>query len=158
MDLTGLLVKRVEVDASSGDSQVVLPTGDQFSATLPQIDLQSSSGRMEVQAPAGSFFTMGVDMSSGDTRVSVGKDSSADIRFRGSSGQFVLVVAAGQGLRVEVRQVSSGDVELPDGLTRVSGSGEEGVWQTAGYDELANGVDLIIESLSSGSVKVQVEG
>jgi hypothetical protein len=158
VDLTGLLVKRVEVDASSGDSQVVLPTGDQFSATLPQIDLQSSSGRMEVQAPAGSFFTMGVDMSSGDTRVSVGKDSSADIRFRGSSGQFVLMVAAGQGLRVEVRQVSSGNVELPDGLTRVSGSGEEGVWQTAGYDELANGVDLIIESLSSGSVKVQVEG
>ena len=33
-----------------------LPAGDQLSATLPQIDLQSSSGRMEVQAPAGSFW------------------------------------------------------------------------------------------------------
>jgi hypothetical protein len=81
-----------------------------------------------------------------------------DLRFRGSSGQFVLTVAGGQALRVEVRQVSSGDVKLPDGLTRVSGSGDEGVWQTAGFDSAANGVDLIIESLSSGSVKVQVEG
>lgn len=158
VDLTGLRIKRVEVDASSGDSQVVLPAGDQLSATLPQIDLQSSSGRMEVQAPAGSFFTMGVDMSSGDTRVSVGKDSSADIRFRGSSGQFVLIVASGQQLRVEVRHISSGDVKLPEGLTRVSGDGDEGVWQTAGYDSLANGVDLIIESMSSGTVKVQVAG
>jgi hypothetical protein len=158
VDLTGLRIRRVEVDASAGDSQVVLPAGDQLSATLPQIDLQSSAGRMEVQAPAGSFFTMGVDMSSGDSRVSVGKDSSADIRFRGSSGQFVLIVAAGQQLRVEVRQISAGDVKLPDGLIRVSGTGDEGVWQTAGYDELANGVDLIIESMSSGTVKVQVEG
>ncbi len=157
VDLTGLQIKRAELDASSGDSQVVLPAGDEFSATLPQIDLQSSSGRMEVQAPARSAFSMSVDMSSGDTRVSIGKDSSADIRFRGSSGQFVLIITSGQEMRIEVRQVSAGDVKLPDGLIRVSGSGDEGVWQTAGYDSAANGVDLIIDSMSSGTVKVQVE-
>lgn len=158
IDLTGLLLRRVEVDASSGDSQVVLPVGDPMSATMPQIDLRSSSGRMEVQSPAGAVYTMGIDMSSGDARVTLGKDSTADIRFRGSSGQFVLTVSAGQGLRVEVRQVSSGDVKLPDGLTRVSGTGDEGVWETPGYESAANGVSLIIESMSSGTVKVQVEG
>jgi len=158
VDLTGLLLSRVEIDASSGDSQVVLPAGDPLSATMPDIDLQSSSGRMEVQAPAGSVFTMALDMSSGDARMTLGKDSTADIRFRGSSGQFVLTVANGQGLRVEVRKTSSGDVKLPDGLTRVSGSGDEGVWQTPGYDSAAYGVNLIVESMSSGTVKVQVEG
>jgi Putative adhesin len=156
VDLTGLLVQKLEVDASSGDSQVILPAADQLSATRPDIELQSSSGRMEVQAPAGSGFTMNVGMSSGDTRVTIGADSVADIRFRGSSGQFVLTVAGGQALRVEVRQVSSGSVDLPAGLTRVSGTDQEGVWQTAGYESAANRVDLVIESMSSGTVKVQV--
>ena len=156
VDLTGLQVQKLEVDASSGDSVVVLPVADPVSSTRPDIELQSSSGRMEVQAPAGSAFAANIGMSSGDTRVTVGNDSAADMRFRGSSGQFELVVAAGQAFKVEVRQVSSGDVNLPDGLSRVSGSGQEGVWQTTGYDSASNRVDLIIESMSSGTVKVRV--
>lgn len=156
IDLTGLQLQKLELDASSGDSQVVLPPADQLSATRADVELQSSSGRMEVHAPAGSGFATNIGMSSGDTRLTIGKDSTADIRFRGSSGQFVLTVASGQALRVEVRQVSSGDVHLPDGLTRLSGTGREGVWQTAGYESAANRVDLIVESMSSGTVKVQV--
>jgi hypothetical protein len=158
MDLTGLQVQRLEVDASSGDSQVVLPVGDQSSATPPDIELQSSSGRMEVDAPERSALAMNIGMSSGDTRVSIGKDSAVDIRFRGSSGQFVLTLAAGQAFKVEVRQVSSGDVKLPDGLTRVSGTGQEGVWQTPGYESASTRVNLVIESMSSGTVKVQTGG
>ena len=156
VDLTGLHVQRLEVDASSGDSQVVLPAADQSSATRPDVELQSSSGRMEVQAPDRSSFSMNVGMSSGDTRVTIGADSVADIRFRGSSGQFVLTVGNGQAFRVEVRQVSSGSVDLPDGLIRVSGTDQEGVWQTAGYESAVNRVDLVIESMSSGTAKVQV--
>ena len=89
VDLTGLQMQKLEVDASSGDSVVVLPVADALSSTRPDIELQSSSGRMEVQAPAGSAFTANVGMSSGDTRFTIGKDSTADVRFRGSSGQFV---------------------------------------------------------------------
>ncbi len=158
IDLTGLELRKLELDASSGDSQVVLPGGDQLSATLPEVDLQSSSGRMEVLAPDRSASIMNIQMSSGDTKVTVGNDSSLDIRFRGSSGDFSLVVRNGQALRVEVRQVSSGNVKLPDGLMRMSGSGDEGVWETAGYDTAANGVSLLIETMSSGQVEVQVEG
>ncbi len=154
--LTGLTLRKLEVDASSGNSQVVLPGPAAASAALPEIVLQSSSGTMMVEAPDDAAFSMNLSMSSGDTRVSLGKEVSADIRFRGSSGQFILTVKTGQALRVEVRQVSSGDVKLPAGLTQVSGNGKEGVWQTPGYDDAANGVDLIIESMSSGTVKVQL--
>ncbi len=158
LDLTGLQVRRLEVHASSGDSQVVLPGADPLSAYRPDIELDSSSGRMDVQAPDGAILGMKVDMSSGDTRVTLGKDSAADISFRGSSGQFVLTVRPGQALRVEVKSISSGDVRLPDGLTRISGEGKEGVWQTPGYDSAAQRVSLVVESMSSGTVKVQVEG
>jgi hypothetical protein len=156
LDLTDLELRRLEVHASSGDSQVILPNADPLSAYRPDIQLNSSSGRMDVQAPDGAILGMKVDMSSGDTRVTLGKDSAADISFRGSSGQFVLTVRPGQALRVEVKNISSGDVKLPDGLTRISGEGQEGVWETPGYSSAANLVDLVIESMSSGTVKVQV--
>jgi hypothetical protein len=158
LDVSGLQLRKLAVQASSGDSQVVLPAADPSGAYRPDIQLQSSSGRMDVQAPDGAAFGMSVKMSSGDTRVSLGNDSSADISFRGSSGQFVLTVRSGQALRVEVKSISSGSVSLPDGLTRVSGEDQEGVWQTAGYDSAASRVNLIVESMSSGSVKVQMEG
>ena len=134
LDLTGLQTDAGwSVDASSGDSRVVLPAADQSERLPPGLQLQSSSGRMEVQAPDKAGFTMSVEMSSGDTRVTLGMDSAADVRFRGSSGQFLLAVRPGQAFRVEVQHVSSGDVTLPDGLhPQVSGEGKEGVWQTSG--------------------------
>ena len=101
---------------------------------------------------------MSVGMSSGDTRVTLGKDSAADVGLRGSSGQFTLTVGSGQALRVEVKNISSGDVGIPDTLARVSGQGKKSVWQTSAYDSAENRVNLVIESMSSGSVKVQVEG
>jgi hypothetical protein len=158
LDLTGLQLRKLEVHASSGDAQVVLPHAEQLSAYRPEIQLDSSSGRMDVQAPDGAAFGMNVDMSSGDTRVTLGKDSTADLAFNGSSGQFVLTVRPGQALRVEVKNISSGDVRLPDEVTRISGEGEKGVWQTSGYDSAAFRVYLVIENMSSGTVKVQVEG
>jgi hypothetical protein len=156
LDLTGLQVRKLELQASSGDSQVVLPGADPLSAYRPDIRLNSSSGRMDVQAPDAAAFGMKVDMSSGDTRVTLGTDSAADVDFRGSSGQFVLTVRPGQALRVEVKSISSGDVKLPDGLTRISGEGNKGAWQTPGYDSATNRVSLVVESMSSGTVKVQM--
>ncbi len=97
-------------------------------------------------------------MSSGDTRLTLGRDAAVDVAFRGSSGQFVVTVASGQALRVEVQNVSSGDVDLPDGLIRVSGDGDEGVWQTQGYDSAPYRVHVVIEQMSSGNVDIRVEG
>jgi hypothetical protein len=158
LDLSGLQLRALEMHASSGDSQISLPAAVPQSAFRPDIQLDSSSGRMDVQAPDAAAFGMSVQMSSGDTRVSLGNDASGDISFRGSSGSFSLTVRSSQALRVEVKNISSGSVALPDTLTRVSGEGKKGVWQTAGYDSAAYRVALVIESMSSGSVKIQMEG
>jgi hypothetical protein len=158
LDLTGLQLRSLEIEASSGDSQVVLPAPDPLSSFRPSVRLQSSSGRMDVQAPDGAAFGADVEMSSGDTRLTLGKDSTVDVGFRGSSGQFVVTVVSGQALRVEVQDISSGDVDLPDGLIRISGDEEEGVWQTEGYESAPYRVHVIIERMSSGSVEVRVEG
>jgi hypothetical protein len=158
LDLTGLQLRSLEINASSGDSEVLLPAADPLSSYRPSLRLQSSSGLMDVQALDGAAFSADVQMSSGDTRLTLGRDAAVDLAFRGSSGQFVLTVMSGQALRVEVENISSGDVSLPDGLTRVSGDGEEGVWQTEGYDSAPYRVHIVIEQMSSGNVDIRVEG
>jgi hypothetical protein len=158
LDLTGLQLQSLEVDASSGDSQVMLPAADPLSSYRLSLRLQSSSGRMDVQAPDGAAFSADVEMSSGDTRLTLGRDAAVDVAFRGSSGQFVLTVTPGQALKVEVQDISAGDVDLPDGLTRISGDEEEGVWETQGYDSAPYRVHVVIEQMSAGSVDIRMEG
>lgn len=158
VDLTGLHLRSLELDAGSGDSRTVLPAADGSSSSRSDFRLQGSSGHMDVTAPEGADFTMSVGMSSGDARIALGRDSAGDISLRGSSGRFTLAVPAGQALRIEVQNISSGDVGIPDTLVRVSGQGKKGVWQTPGYDSAGKRVKLVLESMSSGSVKVQMEG
>lgn len=152
LDLSGLWLTDLAVDLSSGNAHVKLPSlaGRDYAASFDM-----SSGDLDLEAPGGAHIDMRVDMSSGDVRVALGKDSDVTLRFKGSSGQFHLELAAGQALRVEIEDVSSGDVELPMGLVQVEkGGDEEGVWESQGYAEAASKVLLVIEKMSSGDLRV----
>lgn len=156
LDLEGLRLMGLELDMSAGKTQVALPAAD--GQGYP-VKLHLSSGDLEVEVAPNARIDMSVDMSSGDARVALGAESDVELTFDGSSGEFRLVVPKEQALRVEVRDVSSGDVDLPSGLTRVAGSdGDEGTWETQGYAGAAHKVLLIIENMSSGDVDVRQEG
>jgi len=117
LDLSGLRLRDLKLDMSSGDAEVALPAvdGEEYRAAL-----RMSSGDMVVKAAPGARIDMTVDMSSGDAHVALGQDSDVTVTFNGSSGQFSLDLATGQAFRAEVRSVSSGDVDLPSGLTSVA--------------------------------------
>jgi len=152
LDLSGLWLTDLAVDLSSGNAKVKLPSVAKrdYAASFDM-----SSGDLDVEAPGGAHIGMRVDMSSGDVRVALGKDSDVTLGFRGSSGQFRLELAAGQALRVEVEDVSSGDLKLPTGLVQVErGDDEEGIWETEGYAQASRKVLLIIEKMSSGDLRV----
>ena len=157
LDLAGLTLTGLEVDMSSGDTEINLPgmAGSRYPA-----DVHMSSGDLFVRAAAGAQTDMSVDMSSGDAQVTVGADSDVAVTFNGSSGEFTLSLASGQALRVEIRSISSGDVDLPAGLTQVAKGDDEdeGVWQTGGYDTAAHKVQVLIEHMSSGDVNIRVGG
>jgi hypothetical protein len=151
----GLLDLRLtgfEADMSSGEMHVLLP--ESGSKTLG-VAFQMSSGDLEVEAPARAKVDMSVDMSSGDARIYLGEESEVTFALDVSSGEFTLVVAPDQALRVEANDVSSGDIDLPAGLVQVErGEGAEGTWETQGYSGAAQRVVLVVERMSSGSVKV----
>lgn len=153
-DLTGLRLTGLAVDMSSGAVEVSLPA---FEGPRCPVRLEMSSGDFELQAPDESQIDMNVDMSSGDAHVTLGSDCDATVTFDGSSGEFSLDVASGQALRVEVRSVSSGDIDLPPALTQVAeGDDEEGTWETDGYDAASHKVLVIIEHMSSGDVDIRL--
>jgi hypothetical protein len=65
----------------------------------------------------------------------------------------------GQAFRVEVKSISSGKVELPAGVVLVSGGQDgEGVWETQGYGSAAYQTSIVVESMSSGDVRIVVGG
>jgi hypothetical protein len=152
LDLAELTLTSLDVEISSGDAVVKLPAGGDQAYPAA---LRLSSGDLEAQVAAGARMKMTVDLSSGDASVALGADFDGTIAFDGSSGEFTLQLAAGQAYRVEVRQVSSGDVKLPDGLVHVSeGDDGEGIWETDGYASAERKVLVTIE-LSSGSVTIR---
>jgi hypothetical protein len=155
LDLAGLTLTSLQLGVSSGEATAKLPAGG---GSPYGVDLQLSSGDLEAQVAAGAQIDMKVDISSGDASVTLGDGSDVTIDFHGSSGQFTLQVPAGQACRVEVRQVSSGDVHLPSGFVRTDGGGgKEGTWETAGYASAAHKVLFTVE-ISSGNVRVQQGG
>ena len=154
LDLAALDLTAVDASMSSGDMNVALPAAD-GSAERYDATLQVSSGDLEVEAPAGAQIEMNVRMSSGDVSVGLGADSDVTLTFNGSSGQFTLDLVPGQAVRIEVRSVSSGDVDMPTGMVQIAeGDDEEGTWETQGFATASHKVRVVIEHMSSGNVTI----
>lgn len=65
----------------------------------------------------------------------------------------------GQALRVEVKSISSGKVVVPPGIVLVSGGQDgEGIWETQGYASAPFQTSIVVESMSSGDVRIIVGG
>jgi hypothetical protein len=155
VDLSKLQLASVDCGLGSGEMVLTLPVMPQSVA----VSLDVSSGDMNAQVPDGAKMDMTVSVSSGDARVVFGNDSDATMTIRVSSGQMSVNVPIGAAVRVQVANVSSGDVKVPSGLNRVGGGeGKEGSWETPGYGGAAHKIAISVENVSSGSVVVKQGG
>jgi hypothetical protein len=126
LDISELTLSSLAMDMSAGDGQLFLPGGDydaQFGV---------SAGSMAVTLPPDGRHAVAIDV---------------------SAGSLVLYLPATMEARLEVNR-SAGNVDLPQGrFDRVSGDGRDGVWQTAGYEDASNRLDLSID-ISAGNVDI----
>ncbi len=127
-DLRGLQLTSLKVDSASGSTNLSLPT----SAQAYTVDFSGASGSADISLPANTSLTMHLD---------------------GASGSMNVSLPAGAAVHVEVQHTGSGSVNLPGNLTRLSGSGRDkaGTWESAGYAQAAQKIQLIITDLGSGS-------
>ena len=155
VDLSKLQLASVDCGLGSGEMVLTLPAMPQSVA----VSLDVSSGDINAQVPDGAKMDMRTSVSSGDVQVVLGHDSDVAITIRVSSGQMTVNVPAGAAVRVQVANVSSGDVKVPSGLSRVGGGeGKEGTWETPGYGGAAHKIAISVENVSSGSVVVKQGG
>ncbi|GIV63237.1 MAG: hypothetical protein KatS3mg045_0576 [Bellilinea sp.] len=149
--LTPSLPLELTVDGSSGSAEL-----DLSSLQLTGLQIDQSSGRMEIQLPSsGTAYTAKINGGSGSLQINLPSEGNLTLRLEGSSGAIQIRTGGEIPLRLEIRDDGSGSVNLPDWLRRVSGRDKEGVWESASYAGADNPILIICEDLGSGSFTIR---
>ena len=131
---------------------------DLFSLHLTAFFLDQGSGSVTTSLPpAAETYTATFQGGSGSLDVSLPGSANLTIQLDGGSGSIHFSLPAGAAVRLEVRSSGSGSLNLPSDLSQTStGSNrKEGVWQTTGYDQATFKINIICDSLGSGSFSLQ---
>lgn len=151
LDLTGLQLSALRVDVGSGPLSLALPgSSPRYRATL-----DGGSGPLQVRLAPGASLDLALDTGSGPADVSVPADADVSVELRAGSGPVRLDVPDGGAVRVEARDDGSGPLRVAPFLTRRSGSGDTGVWQSPAYAGARQRVTITVVSAGSGSITVR---
>jgi hypothetical protein len=132
LDLSGLDLDSLDYDASTGSTTILLPESTEGYETK----LDASTGSITVFLPADSNLTLHLD---------------------GSTGKVTFHAPEGGAIRIEVENGGTGDLQLPAGFTKVSGleDRDEGVYETAGFDQADYQILILIDDISTGNIVVK---
>jgi len=127
-DLSGMNLTGFKLDSGSGSIDVVLPATDEpYKASF-----ESGSGSLELEAPCG-----------------------VDVRINSGSGSVSINVPDDCPVRVEVVDDGSGSVSVRNDMEHVVDRGDdEGVWESADFDEDAEHITIQLDQ-GSGSFRVR---
>ncbi len=126
LDLSDLTLQDLNVDGGPGSMEMSLPDGDYDAA------VNVGAGSATMQLAANGRQKIEVDGGAGSLTIQLPADREARITVDGGLGSF----------SINGRQ-----------FTHVSGADDEGVWETAGYQNAPDALDLLID-VSVGSVSV----
>lgn len=143
---------RLTVDAGSG-----AVTLDLAGLTLETLDLDGGSGAVSLTLPsAEEAYDVRLEGGSGAQTVRVPVSAAGELVYDGGSGSLRVEVADTAAMRLEVRDSGSGSVRVPGEWDEVeSGDDDEGVWQSATYDDSeGRALLMVVEDLGSGQVVI----
>ncbi|MFO7323640.1 MAG: toast rack family protein [Chloroflexota bacterium] len=133
LQLADVMLNSLEVHGGTGSITVALPALE----TPYEVLLDSGTGSINVAIPDRAAVTLRVNTGTGSTAIDV--PDGAAVRVSGSVG--------------------TGSINVPRGWTRVSGEesrfiGDEGVWQTAGFDTAERQIEIIFHG-GTGSLNIR---
>ncbi len=150
LDLSGLELRTLTLETGSGGSRVTLPVHE----PRTEVRLATGSGRTELSAPAGADLSVRAETGSGPTSFRVEPEGYLTLQLASGSGSVEIDLPEDANIRLEVLDDGSGRLNLPESLLRVSGEGEEGVWQTEGFAAGAGQVIITVQDSGSGSIRI----
>jgi hypothetical protein len=128
VDLDALRLSGLTVDGASGPAELYLPSGDY------DFTLDGGSGPITVVLPSGGSHVIDIDAGSGPITLELPEGIDARFVVEDGSGPFSVGIET---------------------VEQVRGDGDEGVWQTPGYDRSQERLDVHVDM---GSGPVEVEG
>lgn len=175
LPLSDFSLRGLRANLGSGSVNLTLPPSE----TPIPISINGGSGSAIVTATDGtrvnfdaislssgdfSFSNMGqaelagrVTLSSGGVTLNFAPGAAGELNVSVASGDVDITFPEGMAVRVDLRSMASGDVDMGDALRRLSASGvteNTGTWETPGFDEAENQLTLVIE-MSSGDLRVR---
>jgi hypothetical protein len=138
----------LKIDAASGST-----SADLTGLTLTFLHIDSASGRFDLTLPEGEY-DIDYNAASGSSTIVFPENGRFFVNLDGASGHIALHIPDGMEARVEVEEGSGRFA--PDGRFELI-SGErngDGVWETGGFDDAANRIELAIK-VASGSVSIE---
>lgn len=139
----------LHLDMSSGSAEL-----DLSALSLNVLTVDGSSGSVDLRLPAGDYDGT-YDVSSGSAEIWLAEDGQQTIQVDGGSGSLTFYLPDETEARVIVASDGSGSFGPGSRFTQVEAvDGDEGTWETSGYDEGGPGVTIILD-ISSGSVSIR---
>lgn len=138
---------RLNVGAGAVDLQLA-------ALTLSHLNVDGGAGSVTLTLPDGDY-DVEYDASAGSTQLWLGESGRQNVDINGSAGSMTLYLPESMEARVEVNDGAGSFSIDRDRFTQVSGSKDDhGVWETAGYEDAPNRVDLFID-IGAGSVRIR---
>jgi len=151
LELDRASLASLEIDGSSGGVSAALPgNGAAYRA-----EVDGGSGSVELSIAPGASVDMEAEFGSGSGSVFVGEGSDFRLELRSSSGAISLDLPDSAPIRLEVRDDGSGRLRLPGFLSRRSGSGDTGVWESANYGNGGRVIEVSVRDVGSGSITIR---
>ena len=152
LDLRELLLVGLNLDVGSGSIDGRLPALER----RYDVRVDGGSGECSLNIPDGSDIELNLDVGSGSFNVEIGAEADVNIRVDGGSGNLTVDVPEDAAVRVDVRDDGSGRLRVPSRFDRTRrGDGDEGTWETPGYDSADYKIEINVEDLGSGDVELR---
>jgi hypothetical protein len=145
LGLNGNVPAAVTLEAVAGRSQL-----DLRDLQLDSLQLTTNAGDVELLLPGGSYDAILVT-NAGSTEITLPENGRHAINLEVNAGTVTLYLPSDMALHVEVDRAMGSFSASNAGLHRVDG--QENVWETPGYDDAQDRLDLAIH-ISLGSVTV----
>ena len=152
---------RLELDRASLSNLELAGGSGSLTADLPgngasyRAEIDGGSGALSVALAPGASVDLEAEFGSGSGNIFVGEGSDVRLELRTNSGSVSLDLPDGAPIRLEVRDEGSGRLRIPGFLTRRSGSGETGVWESASYSGGGRVIDVVIRDVGSGAITIR---
>ena len=138
----------LSLNAAAGSSRL-----DLRDLTLNELTATIDAGEVTLLLPGGDYDAT-LALNAAAAAITLPEDGRHTIELGVNAGTAILRLPPAMAARVEVnRSLSTFNAEN-SGLRRLSGDGDEEVWETAGYATADDRVNLIID-ISVGSVVIQ---